>query len=176
MGTKRKPHPLDDELVKKCGAESLDKLRASLMTISEQRKSQEENNELRQQVSRRLINEHDFQVPEFLKKTEYLIQIARHGATEDDLSEENKNSLMEMAERNVRLSLILDSIREKEPDAVLSDAEAEGAIKQRAVLQRQDPEQVLVEFKKSGAFEGMVASLRDEFTLQWLVSQSKIVE
>lgn len=176
MGTKRRPHPLDDELVKKCGAETLDKLRASLMTVSQQRKAQEENNDLRQQVSRRLVNEHDFEVPEFLKKVEFLTQLAQHGGTEDDLTEENREALMGMAENNVKLSLILDSIREAEPDSVMSDTEAEGAIKQRALLQNQNPDQVVVEAKKSGAYEGMVSALRDEFTLQWVVSQSKIVE
>lgn len=176
MGTKRKPHPLDDELAKKAGAESVDKLRGQLQTISEQRKRQEENNELRQQVSRRLTETHDFQVPEFLKKVEYFTQIAQRRLDESQMSDEDKEAVKTQAENNVRLSLILDTIREEEPDSVMSDAEAEGAIKQRAMLQNQNPEQVYVEAQKSGALVGMVAALRDEFTLQWLVTKCKIIE
>ena len=176
MGTKRKPHPLNDELAVKCGAENVDQLRTHFLTVSGQRKSQSENNELRQQISQRLVDGHDFEVPEFLTQMEYLTQIAQHGAKEADLNDEQKESLRTIAGRNVRLSLILDSVRGVEPDSVISDAEAEGAIKQRAVLQKQDPDQVLVEARKSGAYEGMVAALREEFTLQWLVSQSNIIE
>lgn len=176
MGTKRKPCVADDEMAKKCGCSNLDELNGQLQAMVGQKIKKAELDALRKQVCLRLVQDNDFKVPEFLIEPEMGMILARSGIKSQSLTDENKEQLKTMALNNVKLSLILDSIRDLESDAVLSDGEAQEALAKRLVAQGLDPKQQLVEYQKSGALLGMISGLRDEFTLQWLVSKVKILE
>lgn len=176
MGMKKKPCPLDDELAKKCGMESLAEVKEKLHQIAEMRIKNSENNLMRQQVAKRLVERHDFKAPEWLITQEGQHLAMQSNLDWDALSDEEKEILLKSSEENVKISLILDSIREEEPEAVLSEAEAISGLKQRAAAQGKDPEQFVVESQKNGSLFGLVAALKDEFTMQWLVKQAKVIE
>lgn len=176
MGMKRVPAPLDDELAKKSGLKDLNEMKDKIHEIVKMRVSNTEKNMIRQQIAKQVVNKHDFQVPVWLINMEAQQLVAQNGLQWASLKEEDRDMFLDHATDNVKLSLILDSIREAEPETVLSDSEAVNALKQRAVMRKQDPEKFVVECQKTGRLHGMLAAMKDEFTMQWLVENANIVE
>jgi len=73
--------------------------------------------------------------------------------------------------------LILNAIQEVEPECVLSDNETVEAIKVRLQeMGAQDVEKQFNQMQANGQLLGLAASLKNEFTVQWLVKQAKIIE
>jgi trigger factor len=176
MGTKKKPCEINADFFEKVGAKDMDELKAKLKVIAESRVKEVERDVYRQQISQKLVEDNDFQIPDFLRDAE-----ARHLAMQgqevfEDLPEDRQKALTEIALKNVRLSLILDSLREEEPDAVLNDQEAQEGLAKRVIAQGGDPKKFLVEAQKNGSLIGMISALRDEFALQWVIKQAKIIE
>jgi trigger factor len=176
MGSKKKMAPLNDELIKACGVENLDDLRSKLTALSSEQLRIQENTELRRQVSERLVAAHDFEVPNFLVDGEAQSLAMQAGIMLESLPEKTQEALKESAKKNVQLSLILDAIRETEPDAVLSESEAHQALMKRVAVQGQDPNEFMVKSQKNGTLLGLITGLRDEYVLQWVIGKSKIVE
>lgn len=175
MGTKRKPHPVDEEFLKVMGVESLEEMMGKLRTISRasiKRTSQKEN---RNQVAIKLVEANKFRVPEFIVQGESLNIAAQAGLNYKDLSEDEKNRIIEQAEKNTRLSLILDSVRESEPDSVLNDGEAQNHLIQYLQAQGQDPA-IINNPQARSYIVSLINSIKDEFTLQWVTDQATIIE
>lgn len=176
MGMKTIPCALDDTLAQKVNIESYQKLRELVEGTATNRLQATVHHNVSQQVIKNLLAEHNFNCPEWLVNIEAQQLAAQTGMTWKDLTQEQRQIFTTQASDNVKLSLILDTIREKNPEAVFTDAELVNVLKQRLVSRGQDPEKTLVEAQKNGSIMGMLASLRNEATLQWLVEQSKIVE
>ena len=176
MGTKRVPCALDDELAQKVGLNNFDEVRQKIATIANDRIRQTELSLIRQQVGNRLIEAHDFKVPDWLLDAEGQQVAAQSQVVWSELSDEEKSVFKEQGEKHIKLSLLLDEIRDEEPEAVLSDSEALESIKKQVASQGANPEQFLVENQKSGRLHSLVSSLKDEFTLQWLVDKAKVIE
>jgi trigger factor len=176
MGTKRKPAELTDEMAKQCGVEDMTQLRQRLEIIAKRRIDQKVAQALQQQVCRRLVSDNNFEVPGFLGDNEAQMIAARAGVPWGKLTDEQREELLKQAQDNVRLSLILDSVRDEEPDAVLSDGEAQQALANQFATHGKDPKEAIEKAQKDGSILGMISGMRDEFTLQWLVSKAKIME
>jgi trigger factor len=174
MGTKRVPCPLDDDLAKKVGLETFAEVREKIRIIVNDRIKNNENYLVRQQVANRLVSEHEFEVPSWLSLIEAQTLAAQEGIDWKKLSDENREVYIKKAEKNVRLSLILDSIRDKEPEAMLNENEALQALKTQIAARGVDAEKFVVENRKAGRLIGIVAAMKDEFALQWVVDQAKI--
>ena len=110
---------IDDEFAKSLGLESLDKLREVLRD----QQSQELNGLTRTHMKRRLLDQlaqrHDFQVPESMVEAEYeniLNQLRHEASHEADPKaalaeiEQDASEYREIAERRVRLGLLLSEI------------------------------------------------------------------
>lgn len=176
MGTKRVPCALDDNLAKQCGEESLKSLQDKLDKIAKAKVNQSENIKIRQQVAAKLVEAHDFRVPDFLTDLESQHLAAQHGVDYSSLEDSEKDVFKEQAVKQVKLSLILDSVRESEPDSVMSDNEAQNALAKRAQMKGVDPKEFFVEAQKNGSLIGMLAGLKDEYTMQWVVSQAELID
>ncbi|HVI40801.1 MAG TPA: trigger factor [Anaerovoracaceae bacterium] len=176
MGMRTTPAPLDDDLAKKSGFEDLAKLREAAEGISASRIQSAEAQQIAQQVIKKIIAEHDFTCPVWLVSMEAQQLSAQMGHDWKVLNPEQRDIFMSQATNNVKLAFIMDEIRELEPETVFSDMELVNVIKQRVSAQGQDPEKFLVETQKDGRLLGILASLRNEAMIQWLVAQSKIVE
>ena len=83
---------------------------------------------------------------------------------------------MSKAKERLRLTLIMDSIREVEPDTQFTNNEILDVVRARAAQQGQDPNAFIVEMQRTGKLFGVVAALQQEATLDWLVKNSKIIE
>ncbi len=176
MGTKKAPAALDDVLATQCGFPTFEELKSKLESISAAKIKQAHLLKVRQQVAERLVSENDFRVPDILIQLESQHIAAQNGIDWSLLDDTEKQVFTNQAVKQVRLSMILDSIREKEPDSVLSDGDAQAGLVKRASLQGRDPKKFLVDAQQSGSLLGMMSALKDEFTLQWLVDQAKIIE
>lgn len=176
MGVKTVPCALDDEFAKKIGLESYAQLRERVEGAAGSRIKASEMKLIAQQIVARLVTEHDFEVPGWLTLLEAKQLAAKHQLVWNDLEEDTRTKITSLAQEQVKISLIMDSIRDAEPDTQLSEKEMLEIIRQRVAQLGQDPEQYLVESQRSGRLFGVVAALQHEATLQWLVDQSKIVE
>jgi trigger factor len=177
MGTKKKPAPLDDELAKKCGVETYKELRTRLEGTASQRMQVRRNIKLSNQIITRLVENHDFEVPAWLVLIESQRAAQHLGKVWDDLSDDEIKELNEDSKKQVKLSLILDSVRETEPEAVFSEGELLQKL-QRSLVQQghQNANQIMQQMHANGTLIGHVARLRDEATVQWLVNTCKVVE
>ena len=176
MGTKRIPCALDDNLAKQCGEQSFKDLEDKLSQIAQAKVKQSRLIKLRQEIAAKLVQEHDFKVPEFLENLEAQHISLQNGIDYSLLDDSEKDVFKKQAEKQVKLSLILDSVREQEPDSVLSDAEANNGIIKRAKMRGLDPKTYFVEAQKNGSLIGLLAGLKDEFTMQWIVDQAIILD
>jgi len=137
---------------------------------------QAESKMVRNQAANRLVAGHDFKVPDWLVSLEAQHLAAQNEIHWKELSDDEKEVFLKKGTDNVKLSLILDSIRDKEPESVLSEAEAQNALKQQVAMQGIDPDKFLVEGHKNGRLIGLLSAMRDEFTLQWVADKSTLID
>jgi len=177
MGTKKVPAPLDDELAKKAGAKTIQELRQHAEATASQRIDVRKNIKLAEQVMKRLVLKHEFEVPAWLALAESKRGAASLGKKWDDLSTEEILSLNEAAKKQVKLSLILDSIREEEPSAVFSEKELVNQLKLNLETQGYpDAMSLMRKMQVDGSLIGHIARIRDEATVQWIIQTCNIVE
>ena len=175
MGTKKVACEINDEMAVKCGEENLEALKEKVNKIAKSRVEQDKQLKIRQDLIVKLVEDNDFRVPDVLAELEAQSLAMQNGIDYRQLKDEEKSIFADRAAKSVRLSLILDTIREKEPDAVLSDAEAKRGLAQRAEMNGKDPHQFLVEASKNGSILGMLSALKDEYTVQWLVDKANVI-
>lgn len=176
MGMKRIPCSLDDELAKKVQMKDFEEVKQQITTMASNKIKNTTNALVRQQVSKRLVENHEIDVPLWLTTLEAQHMAMQNGSVWQKLEDKEKEDYLSQALNNVKLSLILDSVREIEPETVLADNEVIGALNERLVSQGVDPQAFITESQKNGRLIGIVAAMRDEFTLQWLIDQAKLVE
>lgn len=177
MGSKIVLAPLDDSLAEKAGKKSIEELQQHISAVATARLNSELKSKINEQISEHLVAMHDFKVPNWLALSEarYLTQASKLDF--DSLKDEDKEKFVSLAERNVKLSLILDRIRETEPEAQLSDQEVYDILKNS--LSRTNPDGasgLLMEFAKSGYLKVLFARIRDEHTLDVINKSTTIVE
>ena len=66
MGTKRKPHPINDEFLEKMGVKSADEILDKLRAISKESLKKSYDDAVRRQAAIKLVEGHDFEVPKFM--------------------------------------------------------------------------------------------------------------
>jgi trigger factor len=115
MGTKRKRADLDEEFFKKLGVKDLDDLKSKLAQVARVEISQEESNKVSDQIIKRIVESHEFEIPDFLKEGEAQNLAHQSGLNWKDLNDETKADLVSRGEKSVRLSLILDPHSFRQP-------------------------------------------------------------
>lgn len=176
MGVKSVPAGLDDEFAKKLGLESFDKLRQEVEGVANRKIQEFEIKSIQQQVISRLMTEHDFEIPTWLISMDAQQLAMQHGLEWATVNNESRTLLESKARDRLKLTLIMDSIREVEPDTQFSSNEVLDVIRARVAEQGQDPNKFVVEMQQSGKLFGMVAALQQEATLDWLVKNSTLIE
>lgn len=176
MGMKVAPAPLDDELAKKAGCENYEDLRTKATMAAESKIQSVDQALIANQLTKKLVAAHDFEVPSWLISMETQQLASRNGIKAEEISDDMQEQYRENAIENVKFALILDSIREAEPEAALTEQEAAETVKRQLMQRTPDAEQIFVEAQKNGQLVGMIANLKNQFTLQWLTGQAKLVE
>lgn len=176
MGSKINKIPLDDSLAVKVGKNNFTELREFVNGIAINRLQEADRANLVRQVSAKLVDSHNFEVPAWLCLSEARYLVANLKKNWDSLTDLDKESFLKLAEKNVKLALILDRIRETEPEAQLSDQEVIDLIKQNIAKSNNNSDEVLQNMNKSGYLPVLVARLRDEFTLDFILKTVKELE
>lgn len=178
MGSKNVPCPLDDTLAGKLGKKDLSEVRtlvtgSATATIQNRVKSQ-----INESVARQLVDMHTIAVPNWMALSE--AQYLAHNSQLDwaTLSDSDKEVYLKMAEGNVKLSLILDRVRDTHPEAQLTDQEVFEIIKQNlSKTQVQQPiDQVIEQMNKSGYLQILFSRIRDEHAMDFVTKSVQIVE
>lgn len=178
MGSKSNPLPLDDTLAQKMGKKDLNELREfarGTAAVSIQNRFKARVNE---SVANLLIDANAINVPNWMTLSE--AQYLANGAKVDwaTAPDADKEKYMQIAERNVKLALILDRIRDENPEAQLTDQEVFEVIKANlAKTQIKEPiNEVIDRMNKSGYLQILFSRIRDEHTLDFITKTIQIIE
>ncbi len=177
-GSKTTPHPIDDALAAKVGRKDVNELREFVRGSATAKINLEQNKLKNEAVALKLVNDNQINVPNWmtLSEAKYLAHNAK--LEWESMHDEDKVKYMEMAERNVKLSLILDKVRECSPEAQLSDQEVFDIIKQNLSNTKLDTplDQVIEEMNRTGYLQILFARLKEEYALDYVLKQVKFIE
>lgn len=182
MGAKQIPAPLDDKLAEKLSLTNMDELRQNVVGLATTRVQDYVQQNIAKQAAKRLQENHTFKIPDFLIKTESEFQAKMAQKDWDKISDEEKEVFITLAENSVKLTLVLERVREKEPESQLTDEEMVSVIKEHVAKmiresgQNQDVDTVIQAMSKSGKLPILIGSVRDEYTLGFITKTCTIVE
>jgi trigger factor len=187
IGVRVKELPeLDDEWARSLGEfDSLQALREGVRRDLEQNANWEADRSLRGRVLESLVAEHDFAVPETLinhqvknRLQDMLSDMMGRGIDPRNQAfdwEGAREQLRDLAEGDVRSSMMLELVAEKEQLEV-TEEEIEDEVKQIAVAMRQPLEQVNATLTKEGGKRSIANRLRNRKALDLLVQNAQITE
>lgn len=176
MGSKIEPAPLDDELAKKMGLETIQSLMDNISSTASVRLNEIDNGYMMDQIARRLIANHTFQIPQWISTAEAKMNVANNKQSWDDMTDEQKQLCITQAENGIKLSLVLDKIRESEPEAQMTDEEVFKSVRENVVKVSPNPEEVLTELLKNGHIAILMGRVKDEYVLDFIKKTCNIIQ
>lgn len=175
--------PLDDELAKDLGYESLDKLKTHLEAKLREQKEAARVQAMETALCDALLSRHPFDVPPRLvsHQTERLTndfkaRLLLSGMTEAKVNDEAAKfteHLRTSATRRVKLGFILDRIAEQESVDVSQD-ELVQRLWQLAQRWKKDPSEVRKIFDAQGLWGSVMSSIRQEKTIALLMAAASL--
>lgn len=178
MGSKTVPCALDDEMAKKLGKNTFAELRADVDQAAFARSANMSKMAVHEAVARKLVDSVTLAVPRWMSISE--AQYLAHQSQMDwnVMVDGDREKLIEMAEQNVKLSLILDKIREAEPDAQLTDQEVFDIIKRNLANTKvtQSLDEVIQQMNKTGYLQILFQRIKDENTMDYIVKNVKLID
>jgi trigger factor len=171
-GDKVSPCPLNDELATKMEKTNFEELRQFVFASCSMQHDEMLRQEYMKQVKAHLLENNNIDLPDWLPLSEAQYLVAAAKLTWEMLPEVDQLRFLEEAKKNVKLSLILDAIRGEELDAQLSDEETLNMVKQMVG----GNESSLQQLNESGQLAVLVARLRDEHTLDFVLKNAIIPE
>ena len=174
--------PTEEELLKQVKIESAEKLREQTRTNLTESARNAEKQHREQTIIEFLLKKTEFELPESQVSEETNVVLDRmmneahyRGLTREDL-EKNRAAIIEnattTAKRQLRVRYVLGRIAEAEKIA-LTDEEVDRKIADLSVEFRMKPEQLRAQIEKNERMELLRSQIRDEKTLQFLLSEAK---
>ena len=176
MGSKITPAALDDNLAKTVGIDSLNILIENVNSMASNRIKELEKAQITDQIAKRLVSEHDFIVPSWISGAEAQINAKNAGKDWNVISDTEKLSYITMAENNIKLSLILEKVRENEIEAQLTQEELLKIAQANLQKHTREPQKVLEELYKNGQLGLFLNRIKNEYTLDFLSKNCQIIE
>jgi trigger factor len=178
---------LDDEWVKSLGDEidSIETFKTKVREDLEARATFESDHKLRDEVIRKLLDAHPFEVPQSLveQQTQHRLegvvrQMMNRGIDPRSQQldwEKAREELKGQAEEDVRSSMLLDKIAETE-NIDVTDEEIDAEIEAIASASRQTKEQVRAALTKNGGERSIAHRLRNRKALDLLIENANITD
>lgn len=177
---------LDDEFAKDLGKyESLEELKQELHRRLESSENARVREELEESVVNQLIERNSLEVPSSLVEAQIDFLIAQRKQLlkiqgiipeHPDVNEhELREEFHESALRRVKAGLIIEAIADQKKIEV-SEQEIDGRFKEIALREQKRVEEVRERYRKQGFLESLKAKLREEKTLDYLISKSELRE
>lgn len=178
MGSKSNPCPLDDTLAQKVGRATLQEVRDLARGTAAATLQNKEKVLLNEAISNKLIESNTIDVPNWMALSE--AQYLAHNAKLDwsSLPDVDKEQYLNFGARNVKLTLILDRIREERPEAQLTDQEVFEIIKKNLAASQvtQSMDEVIQQMNRTGYLQILFSRIRDEHTLDFVTKNIKLIE
>lgn len=178
MGSKTVPCGLDDEMAKKMGKADFAELQQFVSQAAFARVANMGKMGIHEAVAKKLVSDTQIAVPNWMSLSE--AQYLAHQSQLDwsVMPDDDKEKLLGMAEQNVKLSLILDKVRETTPEAQLTDQEVFEIIKQNLAQTKvaQSLDEVIQQMNKTGYLQILFTRIRDEHTMDHVVKSVKLIE
>jgi trigger factor len=188
MSVRKKELPeLDDEWVKSLGGEldSVETLKTKIREDLEARATVESDHLLRDEVMKKLLEAHQFEVPESLvaHQTQHRLETVANQMMQRGIDPRNpdinwqgaQEEIRGQAEEDVRATMLLEKIAEVENISV-SDEEVEAEIDMISTASRQSKEQVRAALTKDGGERSIAHRLRNRKALDLLVENARITD
>ena len=174
---------LNDDFAKDMGLENLEELKKKIKESLEQEEVRRQKNEEEKQIVEYLLDKNKFDVPETIvaNQKQYLINrmkdyMKRQGANDEFIAKQIESSnakYLEEAEKNVRLSYILNGIYTQEK----LEVSEEELLKDKQKMLDSNPERkddVEKYFKENK--ENILAALKEDKIFKFLIDNAKITE
>src|SRR5215218_662376 len=167
---------LDDEWVKSLGGDfdSVDTLKTKVREDLEARATAESDHLLRDEIMKKLLDAHQFEVPESLvnQQTQHRLETVARQMMQRGVDPRNpeinwegaREEIKGQAEEDVRASMLLEKIAEVE-NIFVSDEEVEAEIDAIAIASQQPKEQVRAVLTKDGGERSIAPRLRSRKAL-----------
>ncbi len=182
-GKERQVPPLDDELAKDLGFTSLPELRAHAEAKLREQKRAASAQALEQALFDALLARHTFELPPRLVShqterltREFKTRLLLAGKSEEQVAQAMEPFLERLrtsAERQVKLSFILDRIAAQESVTVAQE-DVVKRLWQLAQRWKKDPAQVRQRFDAQGLWPSVVSALRQEKTVALVLASAAI--
>ncbi|MDJ0932338.1 trigger factor [Breoghania sp.] len=177
---------VDDEFAKGLGLESLDKLKEIVRGQIENQFGQATRQKVKRQLLDKLDERYDFTLPEKLVENEFdniwrqvQSDMERSGKSfedEDTDEEAAKADYRKIAERRVRLGLVLSEIGEKN-EIQVTDDELHRAMYEQVRQYPGQEQEVFEYFKKNpAAFTGLRAPIYEDKVVDYLLELAKVTD
>jgi trigger factor len=172
---------IDDEFAKAFGLEDLAALKKAVEEQIENELAQHSRLHLKKALLDFLDEAHDFEVPPGMLEMEHKnildqIELDRQRNGGDEMSEDEKKELREIADRRVRLGLILSEIG-KQNDLKVSDPELQRAVIAEAQRYPGQERQVFDFYAKNrNALESLRAPLFEDKVVDFMIALAEVKE
>jgi len=177
-GSKTIPYPLDDTLAIRLGKKDFSELKEYVKGTAAATIQGKANSKINEAIANKLVAETVITVPNWMTLSE--AQYLAHNAKIDwtTMVDIDREKYLNMAEKNVKLSLILDKVRDEQPDAQLTDQEVFDVIKQNLAKSNVNKpmDEVMEQMSKSGYLQILFSRIRDEHTMDYINKSVKFVE
>lgn len=174
---------INDELAKQFGASSLDELRENVQKRLEIDKKRWVEEDLQAQMYQRLVNMADFELPKDLVEAQtnerlyrYKMEMLQRGVPMEELekeAEKMKNTSHEMVVRDLKLSLVMDSIADKEKIYV-TEQEVEKKIQEMAAIYQTTPAKMRRELEKHGSLSSLRYQMKGSKVMDLIRKEAEI--
>ena len=178
QGAKHDPAPLDDTLAVKLGKANFNELREFVQATAEARISNSFKMRVNEAIAKKLVADNNINVPNWMSLSE--AQYLAHQSQLDwnQMPDEDKERFLDMGVQNVKLSLVLDKIRETEPEAQLTDQEVFEVIKRNLAQTKinKPMDEIMQELNRTGYLQILFSRIRDEHTMDYVAKTAKVIE
>jgi len=177
------PAAVDDELAKKMGMEDVKALRAAVEQQMNAEYLQQSRMKLKRQLLDILDEKHDFEIPKSMAEAEYQgilrqVEAERQQNPQEgaDLTDEEKEELKQIAERRVRLGLILSEVGTK-ANVNVTNQEVQRAVMMEAQKYPGYEKQVFEYYKNNPqALDMLRAPIFEEKVVELIFKDSAITD
>lgn len=178
IGSRTIPCALNDDLAIKLGKKDYAELKEFVNATAAARVSNNLKLSVNEAICNLLVDSNKINVPTWMSVSEAKYLAHQSKLDWDTLADQDKEKFLLMANKNVTLSLVLDKIRELEPESQLSDQEVFEVIKQNLAKTKVDKslDDIIKEMNRTGYLQILFSRIRDENTLDFIVKNARIIE
>jgi len=180
-----KPAELDENFLKRYGAEDENDLREKVRDTLQSRLEQEVRTEMTKQIYKYLLDNTDFDLPLDIVADHSTTLLKRHysnlimrGLPREHIEEQMEQlqaSSEQQAEEQFKTFFVMDRVAE-ELKIEVSDEEINGRIAQLAIQQKRRPERMRDEMERDGSLAQFTLQVREDKCIAKLLESAKITE